>query len=441
MNALISFREQEERLPDLVTGVVEGARKSSRAFGHVIDMPYNRAILRELVMACFDGAELTIFCSDHFGEVYSNFTDGQDKADRVLKLLDHVERHSDFQRLAELVKAANAETFKDFEARLTAEQETDPQITDALRLIQEELNRNPDYANLKERFEKILEQISLLSDYKVLHDGLHTIQYSVFQNILASIKIVLDDKYARDDLSKYLRDYRREVAEMTDAAARKKVDVAENLWITQLEQSGNELEDGIEKGDQAQMSKATETINQVIGREPGRINLRLYQAVYAYNETLPEPTDLMNRVRERINAIAPGAEKVILFQKGIDALKEINANLKALIAEHNSWQEVERELRVLPDFLADAGIPAFNKKWLKVRAQIEQYYSSGNDKSSLRLKKADERVGSAVAANDPEAVQKTFETYWSEASDRFFYVDKSVLALCESLKSIRSELD
>lgn len=404
-------------------------------------MPYNRATLRELVTACFDSGDLNVFCSDHFAEVYNNFTDGQDKSDRVLKLLDYVERRSNFQQLAELVKVANPERYKDFEAQLTADQDTDPEITDALRLIQEELNRNPDYANLKSRFEVILEQISLLSDYKVLHDGLHTIQYSVFQNILASVKIVMDDKYARDDLSKYLRDYRREVSEMSDAAARKKVDAGENLWITQLDESGNELEDGIEKGDQAQMSKATEAINQVIGREPGRINLRLYQAVYAYNQTLPEPTDLMNKVRERINAIAPGAEKVMRFQKGIDALKEINANLKALIAEHNSWQEVERDLRVLPEFLADAGIPAFNKKWLKVRAQIEQYYSSGTDKSSVRLKKADERVGSAIAENDAEAVQKTFETYWSEASDRFFYVDKSVLALCERLKSIRSELD
>lgn len=387
---------------------------------------------------CFDGGELNVFCSDHFAEVYNNFTDGQDKVERVLKLIDYVEQHSNLQQLADLVKAARPERYKDFEKLLTA---SDLEITDALRLIQDELNRSPDYANLKKRFEVILEQISLLSDYKVLHDGLHTIQYSVFQNILSSVKIVMDDKYARDDLSKYLRDYRREVAEMSDAAARKKVDAGESLWITQLDESGNELEDGIEKGDQAQMSKATEAINQVIGREPGRINLRLYQAVYAYNETLPEPTDLMNKVRERINSIAPGAEKVMHFQRGIDALKEINANLKALIAEHNSWQEVERDLRVLPEFLADAGIPAFNKKWLKVRAQIEQYYSAGTDKSSLRLKKADERVGAAIAENDAEAVQKTFETYWSEASDRFFYVDKSVLALCERLKSIRGELD
>ena len=392
-------------------------------------------------MACFDGGELNVFCSDNYAEVYNNFTDGQDKVDRVLKLLDYVEGHSNFQQLAELVKVANPGKYQGFEARLLAEQDTDPEITDALRLIQEELNRNPDYASLKTRFAVILEQISLLSDYKVLHDGLHTIQYSYFQNIVASTKIVLDDKYARGDLSTYMRSYRREVVFMKDAAERKKVDAEESLWITQLEKSGDELEEGINKGDQAQMSKALETINLVIGSQPSKINLRLYQAVYAYNQTLPEPTDLMNKVRERLNAIAPGSEKVAHFQKGIDALKEINANLKNLIAEHNSWQEVERDLRVLPDFLTDAGIPAFNKRWLKVRAQIEPYYSNSDDKSSIRLKGADEMVGSAVAENNPEDVQKAFENYWSEASDRFFYVDKSVLELCERLRLIRSELD
>jgi hypothetical protein len=408
-------------------------------------MPYTRAILRELVEAAFTNADLKVFCSDHFSEVYNDFTDGQSETDRVLKLLDFVETHEGLEPLAALLKIANPVKYKAFEARLEQEteeqpQEADPLITDALRKIQEELERNPDYKYLKRRFEAILERISLLSDYKDLHDGLHTIQYSLYQNIVASTKIVMDDKYARPDLKQYLRDYRREVDNMKDAARGKQVGPEEDVWVTQLEQAGNDLEEGIEKADKVQIDGATQTINQVIGIQPTIINRKLYAAVYAYKENLPEPTDLMNKVREKINAIAPDSERVKHFENGINSLKQINTQLGVLTAEHNTWQDVDNQLRMLPDLL-EAGIPVFNKHWQSLRTRIAPYYANSDDKSSVRLKKADELLDAAIAENEVDAVRRAFDNYCSEASDRFFYVDKSVLELCGKLKLIRNELD
>lgn len=400
--------------------------------------------MRELVAAAFSDDDLKVFCSDNFSEVYNNFADGQSKSDRILELLDFVETHRGLKHLAGLVKEANPEKYKEFESRLTQEAEAtpqpDPDITDALLRIQEELKRNPDYDYLKRRFEAILERISLLSDYKALHDGLHEIQYSYYQNIIASTKIVMDDKYAKYDLSKYLRDYRRVVTDMKDAAERKKVGLEEDQWIGQLEQAGNDLEEGIKKGNKAQMDSATQTINQVIGTQPTIVNRKLYAAVYAYKESLPEPTDVMKRVRERINAIAPESEPVKHFQKGIDSLKEMNSNLGALIAEHNTWQDVDNQLRILPDLL-EAGVSVFNKRWQSLRARIEPFYTGNDDKSSQRLIEADDLLGAAIVGNEPDEVRRAFENYCSEASDRFFYVDKSVLELCEKLRLIRNELD
>lgn len=322
----------------------------------------------------------------------------------------------------------------------------DPDITDALVKTQEALKRDQDYDYLQRRFEAILEQISSLSDYKALHDGLHEIQYSYYQNIIGNTKIVLDDKYAKYDLLKYLRDYRRVVTDMQDAARRKKVESVEDQWIAQLDQAGNDLEEGINKSDKIQINSATQTINQVIGTQPTIVNRKLYFAVYAYNGSLPELTDVMNRVREKINAIAPQSETVKHFQKGIDSLKEMNAKLDALIKEHNTWQDVDNQLRILPDLL-DAGVSVFNKRWQAQRARIEPFYTSKEEetsvlyKSSVLLKGADDLLGSAIDENDPGGVRIAFENYCSQASDRFFYVDKSVMELCEKLSLIRKELD
>jgi transposase len=403
-------------------------------------MPYDRFNLRELLKAAFLSPDLKVFCSDNFREVYENFGDDQSRDDRILDLLDFVEKHKGLEHLAGLVKTANPEKYNEFESRLAAVATpgAEQEITDALRKIQEELERNPDYVYLKRRFEAILERISLLSDYKDLHDALHTIQYSLYHNIVTSTKIVMDDKYANSDLTQYLRDYRREINNMNDAAKGKRVP-EEVQWIAQLEQAGSDLEDGIGKGNKEQVDSATQTINEVIGIRPTMVNTKLYAAVYAYKESLPEPTGLMNKVLERINAIAPDSDTAKHFQNGIDSLKDINTRLGLLIAEHNSWQDVDNQLHILPDLL-EVGIPKFDKRWQSLRVLIAPYYANSEDKSSLRLKKMDEVLGAAIAANDLERVRKAFENYCSEASDRFFYVDKAVLELCEKLSDIRDEL-
>lgn len=404
-------------------------------------MPFTKPILRDLVKAAFLSRDLTIFCSDYFPEVHDNFTEGQSRLERISNLLDYAETHKGFQHLAGLVEKENPEKYKEFEERLlAAEDETagpDRNITEALNRIQEELKINPHYKNLKAKFESIVESIAKLSDYKALHDGLHEIQYGLYHNILASTKIVLDDKYANLELKGYLLTYRREVMKMKDAAKRKKVDLDENVWIAQLEQAGNDLAEGTDKANKAQIDNANQTINQVIGIQPTIVNRKLYQAVYAYNEGLPEPTDLMARVIEKLSAIDSGSEKVKQFQKGIESLRDINTKLGTLIREHNTWQDVDTQMRVLPDLL-EAGVPAFNKRWQTLRPRIEPYYEQSGDSG---LKDADELLGAAIANNDPGKVKTAFEIYYRVAADRFYYVDKSVLELCDQLSMIRDELE
>ena len=413
-------------------------------------MPYTRAILRELVGAAFSDEDLRVFCSDNFTDVYNNFTDEQSKNERVLELLDFAQSHSGFKPLAELVKRANPEKYEEFESRLTQETEQtpkpDPEITSALEKIRQELKRDPDYGYLLRRFTAILEQISLLSDYKRLHDGLHEIQYSYYENIIRNTTIIMDDKYAKYDLNKYLGGYRREVLEMQEATRRKKVDPVEDQWVAQLDQAGNDLEEGIEKGNKSQMDSATQTISQVIGTQPTIINRKLYAAVSAYNGNIPELPEVMNRVRERFNAIAPPSETA-KFERGISSLKELNTKLRVLIDEHNTWQGAETQLRALLDLLDDAGVSVVNKRWQKQRVSIEPFYTSNEDKSSVlykssvRLKEADEQLTAAIVENELEGVRKAFDNYCSQASERFFYVDKSVMELCERLSLIRKELD
>jgi hypothetical protein len=316
----------------------------------------------------------------------------------------------------------------------------DPEISKALGTTRDKLTGDADYGYLLKRFENILEQWSTLRDYKSLHDGLHEIQYTYYQNIIRNIKIVMDDKWAKYDLKEYLRGYRREVVKMEEATVEGKVTAVENRWVAQLDQAGKDLEEGINKGNKSQIDLASQTINQVIGQQPAVINKNLYFAVFAYNNNVPELLRTMNKVHEKFPPETGN------FEKGINSLRELNAKLSALIDEHNTWQDADNQLRGLFDLLED-GVVLFNKRWQKLRAGLETFYVSDEEESSVlhessvRLKEADELLESAIADGDPEGVRRTFENYCSQASERFFYVDKSVMELCNRLSQIRDELN
>jgi hypothetical protein len=77
-------------------------------------MPYNLAVIRELILAAFGDEEFLIFCADHFPAVRQQFTTGQTQGQRVLALVEHADRHGLLDQLLAHVKAANAYQYTRF---------------------------------------------------------------------------------------------------------------------------------------------------------------------------------------------------------------------------------------------------------------------------------------------------------------------------------------
>ncbi len=81
-------------------------------------MSYNLAAIRELVAAAFSDEELRTLCFGHYSAVYEQFAAGQSKDDRVLRLVEHADRHGLLNELLAVVKAANLHQYTLFEPRL-----------------------------------------------------------------------------------------------------------------------------------------------------------------------------------------------------------------------------------------------------------------------------------------------------------------------------------
>lgn len=81
-------------------------------------MPYDSAVIRQLIDASFGSEDFDFFCHDHFNVVYDKFTNGQSKPQRIQFLIEHAEKNGLTEQLPTKVKDANPYQYKQFESRL-----------------------------------------------------------------------------------------------------------------------------------------------------------------------------------------------------------------------------------------------------------------------------------------------------------------------------------
>ncbi|MEK7396921.1 MAG: NACHT domain-containing protein, partial [Candidatus Poribacteria bacterium] len=74
--------------------------------------------IRILLVNAFSDEEFSIFCYDHFREVYDNFADGQTKQKKIQLLIEHIERHNQTGTLLDLIKKHNPDMYAEHESGL-----------------------------------------------------------------------------------------------------------------------------------------------------------------------------------------------------------------------------------------------------------------------------------------------------------------------------------
>jgi len=84
-------------------------------------MSYNIQKITSLLSNAFNDIELSTFCQSHFWEVYNNFTAEQNKAQKILALIDHCQRKELMDTLLELMEKENKVQYKTFLPYLTNE--------------------------------------------------------------------------------------------------------------------------------------------------------------------------------------------------------------------------------------------------------------------------------------------------------------------------------
>lgn len=282
-------------------------------------------------------------------------------------------------------------------------------------------------------FEAIGTQIDILSDYKGLHDLLHTMQFHCYHPVVQESGRFPDDTMAVDNLMDYELTLEGLVANLQEVAQRESLLSFDTSWIAELDQARQELHTAVDALDPAQLKKAIWRMNRVLAVQPSQINTRLNEA--ARSLRLPALIEALAEVRDHVSSLELDADKVAQFVQGVEALAGLDSQLGGLVSEHDSWQVVDLELRRI-----EAGMRhdtmELEMSWPSLQDMTEPLYDRGGEQWSKSVRRDAQALSSALEEGNPARIHRYFWRYRRQAGDRFYKVDVDLKNLCEEMRQL-----
>lgn len=311
--------------------------------------------------------------------------------------------------------------------------------------VTEQLN-DPQVQNLvaphRDELKRLMDGIEVLASYKRLHDYLQTIQLTHQLQMVSDMQRLRSDEIAGTTLDAHLFDLEniytcaREAAKsLPDTAA---VRTAEIRWIDKLRSAIDSIRLAVDNLDDREGARALRTLRLLIRPESYRINGLLSAAA----DQLPLER-LISTIIEVAEATSRDGSAAAELREGLQSLENLLPKLKGRVAEHNKWQDVEREF-ILTDEFTDQGTPGsvqdFADAWPSMRESVStlaQYDDAAPwaQKSETLAKGIDTDL-----QTDVEKARKTFTVYRRTVQFHFFEVDRALRTQCEAILAIRTPL-
>lgn len=297
-------------------------------------------------------------------------------------------------------------------------------------------------------FRAAREQIVRLSDYKKLHDLLHRLQFYCY-NDMAQAALRFPKENAIYDLTYYALTLGDIVAELRRVAARSTLPREETSWVDDVAAAKVDLNAALDRRDEELLKRVIWCLKRVLDTQPSLINKLLNHTASVLR--LSSLTEALARFCNGFSSLDLDAGKVQQFEEGVAGLRQLDQGVIALTDEHNRWQKLDLELRLIAATL-DGGrfrrskrIPKVDfsdlvMSWPDVKARAEQLCLNTADEWAQDLQKESRGLDDALAAGNPKMIMLSFRGFQRRVADRFFQVDVDLKALCDDLRQIGAPL-
>jgi chromosome segregation ATPase len=281
------------------------------------------------------------------------------------------------------------------------------------------------------RFEIVTSQIGILMIYKAIHDRLQILE-NKSNSLVHHIKDFPGDSGVLFILEDFYTDFQQINGEIIKLAAQ--VSLNSNIWILMLNEAQENLIKAIESANQRQLDNVFHDIRRILGRLPSEINDQL-KSVKLHLHLLDLAETTIN-IQNDITRFELDIKKVSQFTKGVESLNSLSQELNTLVEDHDQWQKMDNFLHMLKANLDD-----ISKLWTFYKSQLEAIYGNNTERWANLLRKAAEKLDSAIIEENPEDIKLYLQLFHSRVTQHFNWVDVQLKNLCEELVKVGKPLD
>lgn len=286
-------------------------------------------------------------------------------------------------------------------------------------------------ASFRSVYEVAARQIEALAEYKTVHDFLHRLQFQCYNPLVSLARSFPDDEFAVEMLNECDVRLAELINELKSVFERSVEYGGEPRWVGMLVECKSQLQLALSQSDLKPLRRATALMGRVLAVEPSRVNQRLTAAYQ--NLPMAQLISGFKQVLDSIKSFSPAAAGTLKLQEGVESLESLNASLAALVNEHDGWQRVDVELRLIEDSL-QTDLGEFASLWPFLSEVVGPLVSGRDEAWAESLRRDGEMLQSALDANDSQGARRYFRNYRARASRRFFQVDTELLELCRALQ-------
>lgn len=296
-------------------------------------------------------------------------------------------------------------------------------------------------------------QITLLGDYKALHDVLQDVE-APFSAIVRDQKRLLASREAWDELRDPLEELQILVEKTLQVVNGERLKDEFDVLRRRLTDTTGLLRAAM-AGETKKLDGAIHHVRRVLGLDLSTANnrlistardLRLDQVVAALRSVLgklgPEAGGGGGGARAPGGNGSNGAGAIDELARLVASLDDLQTRLDALVREHDHWQGIGNDLRYCVDS-GQAGIEEIRHSWQPVQESLAAVLAAGQGADWARVidSVAKELDGALVRGDDPCKCVAHLRGLFRRANQRFVEVDKQLLRTCEELRQVGDTLD
>ncbi|MEM7113489.1 MAG: hypothetical protein AAF614_13715 [Chloroflexota bacterium] len=398
--------------------------------------------LRRWLLASLNLAELNNFTFDLGIDIEQ--ISGDIKSERVVSLLTHIQRHG---RLRELLLLLDEER-EDFTLDTVQRTVVDPSADDSERVIEADqgiraVQAHLDDPNVREAinnfrtdFQIIEHELRRLYSLKQIHDLLQTLEYQY--SLLDNDQKRLSGQELWDSIFFTAPEIELILDDLLAAAASDSLNPQDVRWTDQASKLKSDLHQAVEETDTIKLTAVTRTLFRFINRQPTRINVQLVSTVRGLRlDTLARAMTVISE------ALAPTEQHdnaVEQLNDAIAAFINIEERVNALATDHDTWQQLDDELRQVEATLGQ-DLEEIEDAWFFLRQLARELYIEKDEDWAVELTNLTIDLDQALGNRVVITFKRLFRRYNTLANRRFHWVDRQLLALGKQLQQIGGSLN